>query len=121
MNVQLASALNTRYICLYVYVSVCASIPILLSVLFMVLHSNGSRDRLIVTTGWTAEVRFSTEEFGFSALYSVKTGSVVHPASYTVDTAKSFLRGKGVEADHPPPYSTEVENGRAISAFPRTS
>jgi hypothetical protein len=44
MNVQSACALNTPYIYVYVYVSVCASIAIRLSVLIMVLYSDGTRD-----------------------------------------------------------------------------
>jgi hypothetical protein len=62
-----------------VYVSVCASIAIRLSVLIMVLYSDGTRDwSVAVTMGWTAEVRFPAEAIGFSLLYSVQIVSLVH-------------------------------------------
>jgi hypothetical protein len=43
----------------------------------------------------------------FSLLYSIETGSAVHPASFPMDTGalSPGLKRRGCEADHSPSYS----------------
>jgi hypothetical protein len=52
----------------------------------------------------------------FSLLHSVQTGSGAHPAPYPMDTggASPGVKLPGHEADHSPPFSADVKNGRAI-------
>jgi hypothetical protein len=50
---------------------------------------------------------------GFFLLHCVQTGSGAHPASCTMDTGGPFPGAKarpGLDADHSPPSSVEVEN-----------
>jgi hypothetical protein len=53
----------------------------------------------------------------FSLLHSVQTGSWDHPSSYSMGTGGSFpeVKRQEREADHSPPSSAEVKNGRAVS------
>jgi hypothetical protein len=57
------------------------------------------------------------------SLHSIQISSGAHPDFYQIDTRGSFLRGKwpGHEADHSPPSSAEVKNGRNISPLYHTS
>jgi hypothetical protein len=63
--------------------------------------------------GWTTEGSefeyWKIQEFSFLHVY--QTGSVVHPASYPVETGSLFLEVKwpGREAEHPPPASVVVK------------
>jgi hypothetical protein len=59
------------------------------------------------------EVRSPEGAKDFSSSLCVQIGSGVNPASYTMGTGGRFPGGKarpGRDADHSPPYSTEVEN-----------
>jgi hypothetical protein len=77
--------------------------------------------------GWTAGIRYPTEERDFSLPYSAQslgfqTGSgvhPVHPATSPMATGALSLRVKrqGREADHLPPSSAEVRNGGTIPPF----
>jgi hypothetical protein len=51
----------------------------------------------------------------FSVLYSIQTGSGVHPTSYKMGTWGSF---PAREADQSPPTNTEVKNGGNIPPLP---
>jgi hypothetical protein len=59
------------------------------------------------------EVRSLAERKDFSSSLSVKTGSGAHPASCTMGTGGPFPGAKarpGLDADHSPPSSAEVES-----------
>jgi hypothetical protein len=64
--------------------------------------------------GWKPGVVFPTVR-GVSLLFSVQTGSGVHPASYPTCNWSCF---PGPKANHSPPSSAEVENGGAVSPLP---
>jgi hypothetical protein len=51
-------------------------------------------------TGWTAGVLFPARAMKgcFSLRHCVHTGSVIHPASYPMDSGGSFPGGKAAEA-----------------------
>jgi hypothetical protein len=44
--------------------------------------------------GWKAGVKFLAGTRDFSVLYSIKTGSKAHPASYPMGTGGSIPKGK---------------------------
>jgi hypothetical protein len=59
------------------------------------------------------EVWSAAGQKNFSFTLCVQTGSGAHPASCTMGTGSSFLRGKarpGRDTDHSPPYSAEAKN-----------
>jgi hypothetical protein len=51
-------------------------------------------------------------------LHGVQTGSGAYPASFTMDTRKSFSRNK---SDHSSPSGADVKKYGAILSFPLTS
>jgi hypothetical protein len=51
-------------------------------------------DTLIISSGWTAGVRFPAESRDLSLLHKNLTGYDAHPASYLLDTEDSFSGGK---------------------------
>jgi hypothetical protein len=58
-------------------------------------------------------VRYPAVAKGFSSILGVQTGSGAHPASCTMGTGGPFPGGKarpGLDADHSPTSSAEVEN-----------
>jgi hypothetical protein len=59
----------------------------------------------------------------FSLPYNIQTGFGDHPASYLTGTGGVSLRVKwqGHEADHSPPSSAEVKNGKSIPPLLHTS
>jgi hypothetical protein len=62
--------------------------------------SNGSRDGPVgIATGYDLEAQDSIpEKITFSLLDSVQTGLGSHPASYLMNTGRSFNGGRAVEA-----------------------
>jgi hypothetical protein len=68
-------------------------------------------------TGWTAGVRFTTEERDFALFHSVLTRAGAHPAFYPMGTGalSSGVKQPRLQADHSPAYSAEVKKGGAIS------
>jgi hypothetical protein len=73
--------------------------------------------------GWMTGVRFPTGVRDFSLVRSVLTDTGVHQTFNPMGTGGSLPRVKlpGREADHSPPSSTEVKNGRAIPPLPSKS
>jgi hypothetical protein len=68
-----------------------------------------------------SEVRFPAGAGNFSLLRRIQTSSGVHPGSYSMGTRDSFPGGKvaGLEADHSPPPSTEVNNTWSYTSTPQ--
>jgi hypothetical protein len=68
-----------------------------------------------------SRVLFLTGAGNFSLHHHVQNDSGAHPASYPMGTRDSFLRVKrpGREADHSPPFSTEVKNAWNYTPSPQ--
>jgi hypothetical protein len=80
-----------------------------------------SRDSSVgIATGYTVEVRLLARKRDISPLNNVRTGSGAHPASCPVGPVAFAMQAKqlGLETDHSPPSSVEVETGGAVPPLP---
>jgi hypothetical protein len=69
-------------------------------------------------TDWTAGGRYPAEEREFPLLYSTASRPALGPSQSRIQwlpgALSSGVKRQGREADHSPPSSAEVKNGRAI-------
>jgi hypothetical protein len=78
----------------------------------------GRRDiSLRIATGWTAGVRFSTEERNFSLPHSIKVGSGANGYWWALSPGIKWLE---CEADYSRLSSDQVKNCGAIPPLPYT-
>jgi hypothetical protein len=74
-------------------------------------------------TGWTAGVLFPAEARDSSLLHSVQTesGPTQPPIQWVTEALSPGVKRPGIQADHAPLPSAEVENVRTLPPVPHTS